>query len=249
MNLELQCQRALAACGPSTDFRSLVAESGPLVDAYALEAAVFVQNESPADARDKLLQLDPTPKLADLAADLHFLTGSWLLGELANKKALLSGHETAIALHLLNGDAFQARRLLAKWDAGQYAEYAQLVCGTQLVPREAHRAFLAQLGKSIYFNKILQHCSPEEPYLAMNIARLPRYYTLIRLDRVRSLLQTEANVEKIVFDLIVLRQLPEGTRIDQVAKIVDFGQPPLSRFDQHVSSVCALVDSLSEAQG
>lgn len=89
-----------------------------------------------------------------------------------------------------------------------------------------------------------------ENFLDVNISRLPRYFTSIRIERIYGLLlegDHTIDVEDVVYRMIVANELPPGTSLDQLEGLVRFGEPPTEYddFNNHVKSVCRLVDRIS----
>lgn len=89
-----------------------------------------------------------------------------------------------------------------------------------------------------------------ENFLDVNISKLPHYFSLIRLDRIYKLLldgKRDVDIEDIIYRMIVANELPTGTSIDQLEGIVSFGElaSAYSDFNNHIRSICNLVDSVS----
>lgn len=132
-------------------------------------------------------------------------------------------------------------------------EYVLLSTGSRLMSISAFNNLTEHLLAHFPFFKHLlerHHVQLLEYYLENNIQRLPRYFKSIRLVKIPLLLcykQEEVDIEDLVFRMIVGKQLPEGTRIDQLQEMVFFG-PKVEKYDSmntRMKRVCEMVDSLA----
>lgn len=97
-----------------------------------------------------------------------------------------------------------------------------------------------------------------ENFVENSLERLPKYYTSMSLSRVHSLIlgsevtseecQT-VEVEDVISGMIKGKNLPPGTKIDQINNFVDFGEETEKHdaFNTHIKKVCDLVESLALA--
>lgn len=137
------------------------------------------------------------------------------------------------------------------WLLDQVTEYAQLSLGNSLIPFSKYLSFTEYLQNSNYsFRAIIyrQRLSFLKNFYDCNINKLPRYYTSIKFDRIRALLdgETQIDIVDFIYELAMSNKLPQGTKIDQVRNIVHFGKEP-AQYDalsMRTKIVCDAVNSL-----
>lgn len=132
-------------------------------------------------------------------------------------------------------------------------KYVGLVTGKTLIPLYVYNE-LADYLKSHYplFRCLFDRYEGPllEFYFENNVQKLTQYFKSIRIARIPSLLteqQQNVDFENLVFRMIVGRQLPEGTHIDQVQQMVIFGAKT-EKYDAmncRIKRIGEMVDSLA----
>lgn len=132
-------------------------------------------------------------------------------------------------------------------------KYVDLLTGRSLIPLYIYNQMVEHLkSQHTLFRCLFDRYGDSllEYYFENNIQRLPKYFKSIRITRVCSLL-TEQNpnvdFEDLVFRMIVGRQLPEGTHIDQVNQMIIFGAKAekYDAMNSRIKRIGEMVDSLA----
>lgn len=124
--------------------------------------------------------------------------------------------------------------------------------GTALTPYAEFRRYLEYLKTTQYpmATVVTQHEQVlVRKFLDCKMLKLPRYYLSISFDRIQRLLtndEIELDTEDFVYEIVMAHKLPEGTRVDQVDKMVYFGDDTKKHdpINLRAKTICDLVNSL-----
>lgn len=211
-------------------------------------------------------------KYHDLVTDYQYLFQSRAFNamDLVQKKLnLLASIETTtplfenilektVFLFLVAGADYRRQKVLDTLASKQLQEACSCQVLRQLLKLSLRNAILPRgfvndlaqvLSSNLFVNYVLKeyHQTIQLRVDEANISMLPKFYSSITYLRMQQLLEFPGDVEDMVFEMVTLKKLPEGTKIDQVRQLVVFLLEPqlYDVLNTHTKKVLSVVDKLS----
>lgn len=146
-------------------------------------------------------------------------------------------------------DTLASKQLIAACRCQSLRHLLELSLRNSILPRDFVTGLAEELSSNIFVKYVLNEYrhTIQLRIDEANISMLPKFYSSITYLRIQLLLQFPGDVENLVFEMVSLKKLPEGTKIDQVRQLVVFPLEPLlyDILNTHTKKVLSVVDELS----